>query len=52
MKLNIGFFLGSKFGKGKTFSNLTKKVARWISKNNHNIIFDENSKFFQNSKSN
>lgn len=39
MKLNIGFFLGSKFGKGKNFSNLTKKVAKLISKNNHNIIF-------------
>ena len=26
MKLNIGFFLGSKFGKGNNFSNLTKKV--------------------------
>ena len=39
MKLNIGFFLGSKFGKGKNFSNLTKKVAKWVNKNNHNIIF-------------
>ena len=39
MKLNIGFFLGSKFGKGKNFSNLTKKVAKWLNQNNHNIIF-------------
>ena len=39
MKLNIGFFLGSKFGKGKSFSDLTKKVAKWVNKNNHNIIF-------------
>ena len=39
MKLNIGFFLGSKFGKGQSFSNLTKKVAKWVNKNNHNVIF-------------
>ena len=39
MKLNIGFFLGSKFGKGKKFSNLANKVAKWVNKNNHNIIF-------------
>ena len=39
MKLNIGFFLGSKFGKGKNFSNLTKKVAKWVNQNNHNVIF-------------
>ena len=39
MKLNIGFFLGSKFGKWQSFSNLTKKVAKWVNKNNHNVIF-------------
>jgi len=39
MKLNIGFFLGSKLGKGRNYSNLTKKVAKWLNQRKHNIIF-------------
>ena len=38
MKLNIGFFQGQNLVR-KEFFNLTKKVAKWVNKNNHNIIF-------------
>ncbi len=39
MKLNIGFFLGSKSGKGNNYSNLTKKVSEWLNQSTHNVVF-------------
>jgi len=39
MKLNIGFFLGSHYGKSKSYSLLVNKVSEWINESNHNIVF-------------
>lgn len=39
MKLNIGFFLGSKFGKGKKYYQLTKQISKWLNEVNHNVVF-------------
>jgi len=39
MKLNIGFFLGSKLGRGNNYSALTKKVAKWLNQSKHNVVF-------------
>ncbi|MDC3091008.1 TIGR00730 family Rossman fold protein [Rickettsiales bacterium] len=39
MSLNIGIFCGSKFGRSDSYSNITKKLANWIGKNQYNIIF-------------
>jgi len=39
MKLNIGFFLGSHYGKSKNYSLLVDKVSEWINESNHNVVF-------------
>ena len=39
MKLNIGFFLGSKLGRGNNYSILTKNVAKWLNQSKHNVVF-------------
>ena len=39
MKLNIGFFLGSHYGKSKSYSLLVNKVSEWINESNHNVVF-------------
>ena len=39
MKLNIGIFLGSKFGKGENFNNLVKDLSKLINQTGHNVIY-------------
>ena len=39
MKLNIGVFLGSHYGRSKSYSLLVNKVSEWINESNHNVVF-------------
>ena len=39
MKKNVAVYCGAAFGNDETYKDITKKLGKWIGKNNYNLVY-------------